>query len=226
MARSGRPSNSPSNHSPSNTSRGKSKPQTKGPQAKAPQIKVPAVNDNQPRLEATSDHDCRDELMAMPDVGALDFTAQFAVWAVRSWVQAFKSSQSFEDVTHQTFARFGLSRSALSLDSLMTVLAASASRSIDIRCVPCRLLSPDEALLIDAMAAAQSGGFFVATVALRQLMPGTAARAALPHLVDLARDLAEAGMVAKPIPPYAGSPAAMAESAAHSPSGSASRVLH
>ncbi len=190
-------------------------------------VKVPAVNDNRVQPTPTPDHgehadDCRNELMAMPDVSALDFTAQFSVWAFRSWVQAFKSKQSFDDVTHQTFARFGLSRSALAIDSLMTVLAASASRSIDIRCVQCRLLSPDEALLIDAMAAAQSGGFFVATVALRQLMPGTAARAALPHLVDLARDLGEAGMVAQPIPPNSGGPAA---TAAEMPV-STSRVLH
>jgi hypothetical protein len=199
--------------------------------------KAPAVNDNrplsardnrpQPTPQATQqpgDHgdDCRNELMAMPDVGALDFTAQFSVWAIRSWVQAFKSKESFEDVTHQAFARFGLTRAALAIDSLMTVLAASASRSIDIRCVQCRLLSPDEALLIDAMAAAQSGGFFVATVALRQLMPGTAARAALPHLVDLARDLGEAGMMAQPIPPHAGAPAV---TAAEMPA-STSRVLH
>jgi hypothetical protein len=180
------------------------------------------VNDNHPTAQEHAD-DCRSELMAMPDVSALDFTAQFAVWALRSWVQAFKSRQSFDDVTHQTFARFGLSRSALAIDSLMTVLAASASRSIDIRCVPCRLLSPDEALLIDAVAAAQSGGYFVATVALRQLMPGTAARAALPHLVDLARDLSATGMVAKPIPPYAG--LAAPTSAAEMPV-STSRVLH
>jgi len=188
---------------------------------KAPAAKVPAVNDNQPATHAHED-DCRNELMAMPDVSALDFTAQFTTWAVRSWVQAFKSKQSFDDVTHQTFARFGLSRSALAIDNLMTVLAASASRSIDIRCVQCRLLSPDEALLIDAMAAAQSGGYFVATVALRQLMPGTAARAALPHLVDLSRDLSEAGMVAKPIPPYAG----LAASAAAEIPASPSRMLH
>ena len=192
-------------------------------------VKVPAVNDNRPHPPPTptpdrADHadDCRNELMAMPDVGALDFTAQLSVWAIRSWVQAFKSKESFDDVTHQTFARFGLSRSALAIDSLMTVLAASASRSIDIRCIQCRLLSPDEALLIDAMAASQSGGFFVATVALRQLMPGTAARAALPHLVDLARDLGEAGMVAQPIPLYAGGSAA---TSAAMPA-STSRVLH
>jgi hypothetical protein len=183
--------------------------------------KAPAVNDNKPATPVHED-DCRNELMAMPNVGALDFTTQFTVWAVRSWVQAFKAKQSFDDVTHQTFARFGLSRSALAIDSLMTVVAASASRSIDIRCVQCRLLSPDEALLIDAMAAAQSGGFFVATVALRQLMPGTAARAALPHLVDLARDLGEAGMVAQPIPPYAGA----ADLPVAQMPASASRVLH
>ena len=184
--------------------------------------KLPAMNDNQPSHEDAPVDDCRAEMMAMPDVGALDFTAQFTVWAVRSWVQAFKAKESFDDVTHQTFARFGLSRSAGAIDGLMTVLAASASRSIDIRCVQCRLLSPDEALLIDAMAAAQSGGFFVATVALRQLMPGTAARAALPHLVDLARDLGEAGMVAQPIPPYAGTTAAATAAETPSPS----RMLH
>lgn len=180
--------------------------------------RVLAINDNQPRTEEADD--CRNELMAMPDVGTLDFTAQFTVWAVRSWVQAFKAKRSFADETHHTFARFGLSRAGVAIDGLMTVLAASAARCIDIRCVPCKLLSPDEALLIDAMAAAQSGGYFLATVALRQVMPGTAARAALPHLVDLARDLAEAGMTARPIPPYAGATAAAPLPA------SASRVLH
>ena len=184
--------------------------------------KTPAANENQPAPHRESEDDCRNELMAMPDVNALDFTAQFTVWAIRSLVQAFKAKESFDDVTHHAFARFGLSRSALAIDSLMTVVAASAARSIDIRCVQCRLLSPDEALLVDAMAAAQSGGLFVATVALRQLMPGTAARAALPHLVDLARDFSEAGMVAQPIPPYAGAPAAKP---AEMPA-STSRVLH
>ena len=117
------------------------------------------VNDNQPAPKpAPSENqthedgdDCRDALMAMPDVGALDFTAQFTVWALRSWVHAFKAKLSFDAVTHQTLARFGLSRAAVAIDGLMTVLAASASRSIDIRCVQCRLLSPDEALLIERL---------------------------------------------------------------------------
>jgi hypothetical protein len=135
----------------------------------------------------------------LPDQGplalaTLDFPAQFLVWALRAWVQAFKSSESFDAVTHQGFTRFGLQASALALDGVMTVLAASASRPIDIRCINCRYLSPDEAILLDAVAAAQAERHFTATVELRKTMPGTAARVALPHVADLARDLARAGM--------------------------------
>lgn len=148
--------------------------------------RVTPANDNRD-LEA-------DALVGPLDLAGLDFAAQFVVWALRAWVQAFKSGESFDAVTHHGFARFGLQASALALDCAMTVLATSAARPIDIRCVHCRNVSPDEAILLDAVAAAQDERHFVATVALRKTMPGTAARIALPHVVDLARDLARAGM--------------------------------
>jgi hypothetical protein len=151
--------------------------------------KAPA-NDNR-ELE---DAECHDGEHGPLELATLDFPAQFVVWALRAWVQAFKASESFDAVTHHGFTRFGLQASALALDGAMTVLAASASRPIDIRCINCRYLSPDEAILLDAVAAAQSERHFIATVALRKTMPGTAARIALPHVVDLARDLARAGM--------------------------------
>ena len=148
-----------------------------------------AANDNEPALA-----DCHEAEHGPLELASLDFPAQFVVWALRAWVQAFKSSESFDAVTHHGFTRFGLQASALALDGAMTVLAASASRPIDIRCVNCRYLSPDEAILLDAVAAAQTERHFVATVALRKIMPGTAARIALSHVVDLARDLSRAGM--------------------------------
>jgi len=157
------------------------------------------ANDNRD-LEPSSDveTECQDGVAdspgTPPEVASLDFPAQFVVWALRAWVQAFKSSESFDAVTHHGFTRFGLQASARALDGAMTVLAASASRPIDIRCVNCRYLSPDEAILLDAVAAAQADRHFVATVALRKTMPGTAARIALPHVADLARDLSRAGM--------------------------------
>ncbi len=150
------------------------------------------ANDN--REPECSDGDALESHGGPLDLAALDFPAQFVVWALRAWVQAFKSRGSFDAVAHHGFTRFGLQASALALDGAMTVLAASASRPIDIRCIHCRYLSPDEATLLDAVAAAQAERHFLATVELRKTMPGTAARLALPHVVDLGRDLARAGM--------------------------------
>ena len=155
-----------------------------------------AANDNRDVdvPSETEPEECHDGAAGPLEVSTLDFPAQFMVWAFRAWVQAFKSGDSFDAVTQHGFTRFGLQASALALDGAMTVLAASASRAIDIRCMNCRYLSPDEAILLDAAAAAQGERHFIATVALRKIMPGTAARVALPHVVDLARDLARAGM--------------------------------
>ena len=154
-----------------------------------------AANDNRRTAEReVGATECHDAEHGPREIATLDFPAQFVVWALRAWVQAFKSRESFDAVTQHGFTRFGLQPSALALDGAMTVLAASASRPIDIRCVNCRYVSPDEAILLDAVAAAQDERHFLATVALRKTMPGTAARVALPHVVDLARDLVRAGM--------------------------------
>jgi len=154
-----------------------------------------AANDNRGTAGRESDAtECQHAEHGPLELSNLDFPAQFVVWALRAWVQAFKSGASFDAVTQHGFTRFGLQASALALDGAMTVLAASASRPIDIRCVHCRTLSPDEAILLDAVASAQDERHFMATVALRKTMPGTAARIALPHMADLARDLARAGM--------------------------------
>jgi len=154
--------------------------------------KTPA-NDNRGDNRDVEAAECHDEHVPL-EISTLDFPSQFVVWALRAWVQAFKSGEAFDAVTHHGFTRFGLQASTLALDGAMTVLAASASRSIDIRSLNCRYLSPDEAIFLDAITAAQAEHHFMATVALRKIMPGTAARIALPHLVDLARDLARAGM--------------------------------
>ena len=155
---------------------------------------VAAVNDNV-STDGADAEDCAETIAMTREIGALRFSAQFLVWSVRNWVQAFKARSDFDVVTGGTFERFGLAAAASALDRMMTVLAAAATRPIDIRCLRCRYLSPDEALLMEAVAAAQAENFFLATVALRKLMPGSAARLALPHAADLARDLHAAGMM-------------------------------
>jgi hypothetical protein len=163
----------------------------------ARQAKRPgAANDNRLNDDAVDagDADCAEE-RAPREVASLDFPSQFLVWGIRCWVQAFKTKEEFHAVTQQAFTRFGLIGSAFALDGVMGTLAAAASRPIDVRCAKCRYLSPDEASLLDAVAAVQAEHFFLATIALRKLMPGTAARLALAHAVDLARDLARADMI-------------------------------
>jgi hypothetical protein len=170
-----------------------------------------ASNDNQAGGPAG---DCT-PIPGAAEFGALDLAGQFLIWSLRSWVQAFKSGRDFEGVTTGTYARFGLAAAAGALDRAMTLLAASTTRCIDIRCVPCRYLSPDELMLMDAVAAAQREGFFLATVILRKLVPGTAARAMLSPIVDLARDLKVAGLaVSPPTAPMRAQAAAIAELAA------------
>jgi hypothetical protein len=162
-----------------------------------------ASNDNADSAPEIAD-DCRDVAVAgreSAEVNALGFAGQLLTWGLRNWVRAFKSDLDFEAATEGTFTRFGLTVSATALDRAMSLLAAATTRMIDIRCVPCRYLSPDELTLIDAVAAAQQEGYFLATVALRKLVPGTAARAMLPYVVELARDLQAAGMRVQPITP-------------------------
>jgi hypothetical protein len=186
------------------------------------------VNDNQlpdETADATAaPDDCREDLSAMPEIGSLGFAAQFLVWVVRNWVGAFKTNQDFALVTENAFERFGLAGSAAAIDAAMTIVAASASRSIDIRCIKCRFLSPDEAILIDAVAAIQADIHFTAYSGLNKLMPMAAVRAALPHLVNLARDFAEARLRPQPIPRSGFEPAALGgDDAFHAPG---NRYLH
>jgi hypothetical protein len=161
------------------------------------------TNDNR-RLDENADRDlapdhCHGDPAALPDIGALDFAAQFLVWAVRNWVGAFKSNLGFAMVTEGAFERFGLARSAAAIDATMTIVAASASRSIDVRCVKCRYLSPDEAIFVDAVAAIQTDEHLSAYSGLNKLMPMSAVRAAFPHLENLARDLAASRLRPRPI---------------------------
>jgi hypothetical protein len=163
--------------------------------------KLPA-NDNQTQQDegTACDRPETDHPAVEPQIATLDFAGQLFVWGVRSWVQALKARQDFNRVAGDAFARFNLAPSAAALEDLMTMIAASAARMIDIRCIRCPALSPDEAILIAALASAQRNEYFMATLLLRKMLPGTAARIALPHLVDLARDLAAAKMLIHALP--------------------------
>jgi hypothetical protein len=157
----------------------------------------PHANDNMSdeTQDSGCDHHPMDDISAELPIADLDFASQLFVWGIRSWVQALKTKRHFSQVTGNAFSRFNLVQSATALDDLMTVVAAAAARMIDVRCIRCPALSPDEAILIDALISSQRQEYFKATVVLRKMLPGAAARIALPHLAELARDLIRSGMI-------------------------------
>lgn len=147
-----------------------------------------SANDNLPAPSEPA----QEEGMAFQD---LPFGGQLLVWGMRHWVTALKSGGDFAAMTGDGFAQFGLAAAGQSLDDLFQMIAVSASRQIDIRCVKCQRVSPDEQLLLDCLAAAQDGHLPLGYAGLLEILPPAAARHAMPTLISLAKITAHAGLV-------------------------------
>lgn len=124
----------------------------------------------------------------------LPFAGQLLVWGIRNWVTALKREGDFAALTGDAFERFGLGTASQSLDELFQLIAVSATRQIDIRCVKCRQISEDEALLLDCIAAAQEDRLPLAYAGILEILPPAAARHAMPTLISLAKIIAHAGL--------------------------------
>ncbi|HVI86973.1 MAG TPA: hypothetical protein VM659_01665 [Dongiaceae bacterium] len=129
----------------------------------------------------------------------LPFGGQLLVWGMRHWVTALKSGQDFAAMTGDGFAQFGLADAGQSLDDLFQMIAVSAARQIDIRCVKCQRVSPDEQLLLDCLAAAQDGDLPLGYAGLLEILPPAAARHAMPTLISLAKITAHVGLVLRAV---------------------------
>jgi|GEM_PF-607671 len=151
-----------------------------------------SANDNQP----ASSEPAQEEGCAFQD---LPFGGQLLVWGMRHWVTALKTGQDFAAMTGDGFAQFGLGAAGQSLDDLFQVIAVSAARQIDIRCVKCQRVSADEQLLLDCLAAAQDGHLPLGYAGLLEILPPAAARHAMPTLISLAKITAHAGLVLRPV---------------------------
>lgn len=153
-----------------------------------------AANDNHCSQERAGS-ELLDEDPREPFIESLPFASQFAIWAVRSWVTALKLEQPFEAVSGDTFRRFDLLDAQQALNEVFMIVAHAAGRQIDIRCMKCRYVSPDEMIFHQALAAAQSGRAFDAYNELRQWLAPAAARIAFNALARLGELLARAKLV-------------------------------
>ena len=80
-------------------------------------------------------------------------TERLLVWAVRVWVAHHKAGAVPCRGYSYAFIRVGLPDAPLLLHRLMQMVAAHARRGIDVRCIGCRQVSPDEGLVLAALAA-------------------------------------------------------------------------
>ena len=138
----------------------------------------------------------------------LDFAGQFLLWGMRAWLLAFRQRQesggqhqpcAYRGIAGEGFLRAGVPQGVALIDDIFSALAVAAVRQIDVRCPRCAYVSPDEALLLGAVAASQRTQHGVAWSALTQLLPPAAARAALPSLISLAVLLRGAELILQPL---------------------------
>jgi hypothetical protein len=133
----------------------------------------------------------------------LDLAGQFLLWGMRAWLAAYRQGKdranAYRGIAGEGFLRAGVPQGMDLINDIFSALAAAALRTIDVRCPRCAYVSPDEALLLGAVAASQRTQHGIAWSALTRLLPPTAARAALPSLISLAVLLRDAELVIAPL---------------------------
>src|SRR3546814_13010008 len=88
----------------------------------------------------------------------LPFAQQFVVWSMRRWVAAMQpGSRVGRSHLVEAFQRLRMPEGYRSLHDIMTLIAVSAARKIDVRCCGCRHLGYDEGLMLVLQIGRASG---------------------------------------------------------------------
>lgn len=112
--------------------------------------------------------------------------------AIRLWVGCVKMRLCGFERIEQHFQAHAIADAAPSLHAILHHTAVAAERPVDVRCPPCRLLSPDEALMLHAVACGQRARTAEAYDALSAWLPPTAARLTLDAVAGISRALRRA----------------------------------
>lgn len=112
--------------------------------------------------------------------------------AIRLWVACVKSRLCGFARIEQHFQAHAIAEAAPGLHAILHHTAIAAERPVDVRCLPCRLLSPDEARMLHAIACGQRARTAEAYDALTAWLPPTAARLTLEAVAGISRALRRA----------------------------------
>lgn len=154
-------------------------------------------------------------------LAALGFAEQFVVWAARSWIAHLDRGGA--DLAHlrHGFKLAGVEDALVPLDGLLGVVATTARRRLDFRCLRCTEVGRDEALLIDILAAIQHGRPSACRRGLDSWLPPAAARIAHACALRLGFAMRSARLTLPPPDPDRIPPAIVAAACHHHPGSAA-----
>ena len=130
--------------------------------------------------------------LAVPE---LETAEQFTLWAIRSWVEAYKSSTPIFDRLTKGFNLAGAPDGLFALDEMLSVIVASSCVQVDVRCVRCQSIGDGESAMLKILAAAQEGRLTSVRDGFASWLPPAAVRLAADAARRLAASLWTAGMV-------------------------------
>lgn len=146
-------------------------------------------------------HGCPVEARSLENVGQAE---RFVVWALREWRQRWGDGENRRQSLQCGFRHAELGDGLTPFCDFMEALVAATRRPLDVRCMGCPYVSPDEEIALDAVAAAQRDRDEVACGLLMEVLPKAAARVAGVHLAVFAHKMAESGLVLPRGPSLAG----------------------
>lgn len=146
-------------------------------------------------------HECPVEARGLENLRCAE---RFVVWALREWRLGWGDGQSRPPRLQCGFHHAELGDGLTPFCDFMAALVAGTRRPLDVRCMNCPYVSPDEEFALDAVAAAQRDRDEVACGLLMDLLPKAAARIATVHLAVFAHKMAERGLVLPRGPSLAG----------------------
>ncbi|WP_439596262.1 hypothetical protein [Falsiroseomonas sp.] len=130
----------------------------------------------------------------------LDAGELLVAGALRAWVAPLMAPAERHPDWRRYLGLGGLAAEGLAaFDRLMRLVAHAARRSLDVRCCRCPGLSPDEAALLQLVAALQAGQSFAALEVLTDWLPEPALMPALAAARDFAAALHRARAA---LPPF------------------------
>lgn len=124
----------------------------------------------------------------------LRFAEQFTVWALRKWVAVMRTDGKDQGALRQAFAHARIGDAFVAFDYLMRIVAASAKRTIDVRCVGCSMVSLDETMVLGMIEARQQGDAVSTHMYLDDWVPPAAARIAFHPVGFVAEAMDRSGI--------------------------------